>query len=377
MNTIIKKITLRRCEYKPTFRGIYTTGQQDPEILKILIGEIHCGDASGFGECVPTSIYYEKGHIGRADIEEWDEIKILAENIIGYDVRKLGNWIPLDIRQNHDYNSIVDVLDFAVYDVLGKLYNIPVKILLGGGRDQISKINVIHLNTPDKMSDEILDDYKRDGVKYFKLKPNGTLELDRETLIKINEKLPEKVHVFFDPNYALKVDGIDGTIEYLKEMHKYGLELCEDPIKVSFDDFKRIKDAVPVKIMLDEASRSPEKVMEIISKGCADVVNIHANWSGGFRPGILKSQIAATAGISTMIGSTCYTGIGNAAYQTLASVMQYDMPCEQSNAKDRKVVKEEYEFKDGKITISDQPGLGFEVDYEKLEAGTVEKIEID
>ncbi|MHC4871135.1 MAG: mandelate racemase/muconate lactonizing enzyme family protein [Planctomycetota bacterium] len=377
MNTKIKKIILRRCDFQHGFKGTYTNGDQDPDILKVMVGEIICGDNSGFGECIPTSIYYEKGHIGRADIEEWDEIQKLAQGLIGYDTRKLSNWIPEEIRNNHDFNSIVDVLDFAIYDLLGKTYNIPVQILIGGGRREVDKINVIHVQTPDEMSDEILEDYKKDGVRYFKLKPNGNLELDKETLIKINEKLPEKVHIYEDPNYALQVDGIEGTIEYLNEMHKYGLEVCEDPIKATFEEYKKIKESTPVKLMLDEPARSPERVMEIVRLGCADIVNIHANWSGGFRPGLLKAQLAAVGNIGTMIGSSNYMGIGCTAYQTLSSVLPIDMPCEQSSAKKRSLVKEEYTLKDGKLIIPDKPGLGIEVDMEKLESCVVEKIEID
>lgn len=376
MKTRIEKIILRRCEMKIANPGTYTTGDKDPDVFPILIGEVSNGEQSGFGECVPTSILYEEGHIGRSGIDEWGILRKLSQDLIGKDCRILSNWIPVELKDAHDANGIVDVLDFGIHDLVGRIYDIPVSVLLGGGRKQVRKSDVVHVKSPEDMAEQVARTFKEERIRYYKLKPIGAFEEDRETLVKIREKTGGKVHVFSDPNYALKVNGPDEAIAYLKEMGKHGLEVCEDPIKADFEVYKHIKDNSPVKLMLDDPVRTFDEVFEVVKIRCADQINIHANWSGGFQAGIRKANVAALAGIGTMVGSTRYVGIGCAAYQILSSVLPIDVPCEQSGPTQYSVVKEPFEMVDGNYIIPDKPGLGVEVDLEKLESVTVETVEI-
>ena len=105
-----------------------------------------------------------------------------------------------------------------------------------------------------------------------------------------------------------------------------------------------------------------------------DQINVHANWAGGFGPALRKAQLAALAGLPTMIGSTVYLGSGSAAYQTLASVLPLDAPCEQQFSATRgrlSAIASPYELRDGNYYITDAPGLGIEVDTDLLDDLTV------
>jgi L-alanine-DL-glutamate epimerase-like enolase superfamily enzyme len=132
--------------------------------------------------------------------------------------------------------------------------------------------------------------------------------------------------------------------------------------------------------MIDEMAREITDVFEIAKLKCADMINIHSNWAGGFQAAIQKANLAEAAGIGTMVGGVTFQGISNAAYKTLASVIPGDYPCEQRNAEfdclAEPLVEKEYVTIDGRSCIPDQPGLGIKVIYERLEAASLETVEI-
>ena len=166
---------------------------------------------------------------------------------------------------------------------------------------------------------------------------------------------------YLDANYALKIKYPDKIIAYMNRLHDLGLEAYEDPIDADFGTYRYIQERVRVKLMIDERARTPQAVMRVVQERCARMINVHANWSGGFQPGLRKAAIAALGGVTTMIGSTVYLGPGSAAYQTLSSVLPLEAPCEQlfnEFQSNTFAVADPYELRDGRYFIRDAPGLG-------------------
>ena len=370
----IREVTVRECRHVHEHRGRYSTGELDPETLVWFFVSISDGVETGHGECIPTSLFYEPGHIGRSDIDEWVELTSLARGLPGQDARKLGNLVPEDL-ENDDANSIKDTIDFALHDLVGRRLGVPVGALLGGlNRGTVYSIPVIHVKSPEEMAEQAADDRERFGTRYFKLKPIGEWEADVETLSLMREKMGPAVHYYMDANYALKVEGADNIVKYMNELHALGLEVYEDPIDADFETYRYINDRTPVRLMIDEKARTPQAVMEIMRLKCAGQINIHANWAGGFQPGLRKARLAALAGMPTMVGGTLYLGPGSAAYAILASALPLEAPCEQrfSASTGRvSVIEDPFPLHDGQYHIPDKPGLGIEVDLDKVETLTV------
>ena len=140
--------------------------------------------------------------------------------------------------------------------------------------------------------------------------------------------------------------------------------------------------------MVDRQATWPH-VNQVIRAGAADVINHHPNNQGGLATALQIDAVATAAGLETAIGSSGLFGIQDAAFQALSSVMGLTRPCEDIGllpyhsgptegeyAFDREpgVVESPYPIERGVIHISDQPGLGVEVDADKLEACTVERL---
>lgn len=373
----IRSVTVRECREPARFRGTYTDGSKDPEFTVWLFVCISDGRMTGYGECIPTSIYYEPGHIGRSSIDEWAALAALCRSLIGQDARRLGRLVPED-ESSEDANSIRDTVDFALHDLVGRRLGVPVAALLGGvNRPFVWCMPVIHVDTPERMAEHAAEERRRFGFRYFKIKPIGEPEADVETLSKMREKMGPEVRYYMDANYALKITEPDEVIAYMNRLYELGLEVYEDPLDADFSTYRYIRERSRVKIMLDEKARTPQAVLKIVLERCADQINIHANWAGGFQPALRKAAVAAAGGISTMIGSTSYLGPGSAAYQTLSSVLPVETPCEQtfSEAFDNETtaINNPYELRDGKSRVRDAPGLGVDVNMDVIEKLTARK----
>ncbi len=370
---IIRSVRVRECREKARFRGTYTSGGKDPEESVWFFTEVSDGKETGFGECIPTSLFYPPGHIGRSKIDEREEIIRLARSLIGADARKLGRLVD-DDRPTEDANSVKDALDFAVYDLAGRRLGVPAGVLLGGmGRPFVYGMPVIFRDTPDNMAERAAYYRGKFGFRYFKLKPAGTRDEDVETLVKMREKMGPEVRYYADANYNLKIDRVPEIAAYMDELHALGLEVYEDPVRADLKTYRRLRESTGVRIMIDERARTIEDVQRIASEKAADQINIHANWAGGFSAAIRKAIAARLGGMLTMLGSVGYLGPGAAAYLTLSAVLG-GLPCEQcfNDVVGRgPLAGKPYPLRDGKYFIPDAPGLGFEPDMQIIEQITV------
>lgn len=354
----------------------YTTGWKDPDDVPIYLVEISDGNASGFGEFMPSSVMYanstERSAGTISSFNEWDTLKKTCESLIGQDARRLRALIPRELEVR-EANSLVDGIDFALHDLVGKIAGLPVWALLGGLRQPwVQGMPVVHTDHVAGMVERAMDYHRMGGYRLFKLKPIGDAEQDHEVMVKIQEKLGADVRFFVDPNYSLKTDA-QVAVDYILKLAEAGLDTIEDPIDCDWQTYRWIQDRIPVRLMIDGKARTSLGVLEIITHQCARAINIHANWASGFAPAIQKANLAALGGLDTIIGSTYYLGFGVAAYQTLAAVIPTRHICEQTNISDdikRIGVKLQYETHEGRIKISTGPGLGVEPDWPAIDAMT-------
>jgi muconate cycloisomerase len=293
----------------------------------------------------------------------------------------LSQLVPED-QEHDDANSIKDTVDFALHDLVGRCLGVPVGVLLGGrNRTSVDGMPVIHVDTPRGMAEHALEQHQRYGFRYFKLKPIGEPEADVETLALMREKMGPAVKYYMDANYALKVKDPDEVARYMNRLAPYGLEVYEDPLDADFAVYRYIRERTKVKLMIDEKARTPKAIMDIIRERCADQINIHANWSGGFHPALRKAELAVLGGMATMIGSTSYMGPGAAAYQILSAQLPLETPCEQTFCEEdvnecSSIIKEPFPCCDGRYYIPDRPGLGVEINLEAVERLTMRKVEL-
>ncbi len=373
---LVDSITLRLCRIELITPFHYSSGNTDPDLFSIVVElSLRGGAPAGWGEWLPTSIIYEPGHIGRSGIDEWEKAQEAAASLIGTDARERHLWVTGEWLAG-DANSLVDGFDFALHDAVARQAGWSVQQLLGGGRPSVEGMPVVPLDEPDATARHCATLFAQGGYRWFKLKPSCQKERDLETLLKIQEQIPVKLGFYIDPNYHLPDDD-DMIVDYLNTLHGAGLVVCEDPIVPGFERYQAIAARTAVKLMIDEKARTIEQVVAVGKADCVGLVNIHANWAGGFKAGLRRAELSAAFGMASIIGSTRYLGFGSAAYQTLSSILPYDMPCEQvadATYVRRLAVRSLNETRDGRVIISREPGFGTYPDEEALEALTLKQL---
>jgi muconate cycloisomerase len=378
----IEKCTVRLCNARIKERGKYSTGYEDPPTVPLIVVELQSSGFSGFGEFLPTSLFYPAGNIGVSSYEEWSETISICSKLIGKDAINLRRLISDKYTSDENASGMVDCVDFALHDLVGKALNVPAYALLGGKlRDSVPGMPVIYTDDISVMAGKAAELQTRDGFKFFKIKPHADYDTDLKMMKEFASRLQPGTKFLFDANYAYK--SADEAAEALAAVAPYGVFIAEDPIDAEMhvygDTLKPRLNEAGIKLMLDEKARDTACVVEIVNNNLADVINYHANWHSGFAGCLQRAALVSLNGLENYIGSSCYMGIADAANILLASITPNLIVCEQVRCADfylqDSVVDDFYQLRDGRYYIPDLPGLGITVDMSRLEALT-EKTEI-
>lgn len=369
----IDKCTVYLCNARIKERGKYSTGYEDPPTVPLIVVELESAGVSGFGEFLPTSLFYPAGNIGVSNYEEWSETISICSGLMGKDAINLRRLIPENYTTDENASGMVDCVDFALHDLVGKAMGIPAYALLGGKlRDSVPVMPVIYTDEIDVMANRAAELQAATGVQYFKIKPHAEFDTDVKMMQEISARLKPGTKFLFDANYAYK--SVDEAADALSAVAKYGVFIAEDPVDVEmhvYGDTLRPKlNKAGIKLMLDEKARDTACVVEIVNEKLADVINYHANWHSGFAGCLERAALVSLSGLENYIGSSCYMGIADAANILLASVTPKLIVCEQVRCADfyleDYIVNDFYPLSDGHYQIPDLPGLGITVDRKRL-----------
>ncbi len=276
-------------------------------------------------------------------------------------------------------------IDAAIYDVVGKALDVPVYQLLGGlFRERIPIAHSLGLMEIDKAVEEAREAIA-EGVKTIKLK--GGLEPRRDI------DLVERIRAAIGPDAKICVDANQGypspklAVQVARAMAEFDLLYLEQPVE-GIDRMAEVARRVDTPIMADESAWTAEDVFEIAQKNAADIISIYTTKPGGLFRAKQVAAVAQAAGLPCNVNGSVETGVGNAANIHLAAstgvvtygcVVPVSMPKEKSKPGiagiyyQDDIIMEPFGFDDGDIIVSPKPGLGIELDEEKLKHYRVDK----
>jgi len=230
----IEKCIAYRCGVRLRQILKYSTGAAEKPEIQLILVEICSGEYSGFGEFYATSLNYPSGIPGTSPLDEWGEILSSCEGLTGKDAIQLRRLIPEEYEGVEDASGIVDCLDFALHDLIGKARNLPAWALVGGRRrSSVPAMPVVHTDDTPAMVSKALHWQEKWGIKLFKLKPHADFDEDIKMMQAFNERLAPGTRYLLDANYAYK--SIEEAARTLAAVARFGVFLAEDPIESTFD----------------------------------------------------------------------------------------------------------------------------------------------
>ncbi|MBI4379405.1 MAG: mandelate racemase/muconate lactonizing enzyme family protein [Nitrospinae bacterium] len=296
--------------------------------------------------------------------------KTVARGLIGKDAARLESLLPEDLLKKEN-NGIREVFSICLYDLVSKVHRMPLCILLGGKRrDKVPLMPCIFSENSSEAGEKALA-FVKEGYRYLKVKIMGEVECDSEIIISIRKKVGQEIYLQADANCGYK--DFNKAREAIDRFKKLGLDVIEDPLLGSLEEYRALRTDGGVKIMIDVSARTLRDVGNVLLNGAADIINQHPCQQGGLERAKMVHAAATATDIPTMIGGTGFLGVGTAAFQTLSSVIGLDFPCGEicgiiDHGFPKKIVKKQYYVRDGEAEIPDEPGLGIEIDEESLES---------
>jgi len=303
---------------------------------------------------------------------------ILAPALAGQDPCRFEALHALMDKAVKGYPYCKAAIDAALYDVVGKKFAMPAYQLLGGlVRERVPIAHSLGLMEIDKAVDEAMQ-AKAEGVKTIKLKGGVEQKRDIELVRRIREAIGPELNICVDANQGYPT--AKSAVRITKAMEEYNLLYMEQPVE-GIEQMAEVARRVDTPIMADESAWTPQDVIEIIQKKAADMVSIYTTKPGGMFKAKKVAAVAEAAGLKCNVNGSVETGVGNAANLHLAAstgVVTYGCVVPVSTPKGKgkggiagiyyqdDIIVEPFAYSDGDIVVSPKPGLGIELDEDKL-----------
>ena len=325
--------------------------------------------ASCWAECVAGDLpNYSPETIDTAwlAVREWLAPKLLGTPV---DPRGALDLLSDDVRGHEMAKAGIEM---GLWGLAATKAQISLSQAIGGTRDSVETgislgIQSSPLELVDKARAAMEEGYRKIKIK---IKPLMDVDYVTETRRQLGPAAPLMV----DANnaYTLDSSGADG-IEALLKLDDLDLVMIEQPL--AWDDVVRhahLQKLMKTRICLDESITSLTKAQDMIDLGSGQIINIKPGRVGGFAASLAIHDLCVEHSIPVWCGGMLESGIGRAYNVALASLSGFTIPGDVSPSArywKQDIVAPEWTMdSNGCISVPESPGLGVEVDAERIES---------
>jgi L-alanine-DL-glutamate epimerase-like enolase superfamily enzyme len=264
-------------------------------------------------------------------------------------------------------STIKSAFDMALHDLAAKKAKQPLYIFLGGKKKEIETDLTIGIDSPEAMAKTALQ-FKKNGVRIIKIKLGKNGKQDIERVKQIRHAVGEEIVLRADANQGWH---FEEAASALKEMGKYNIQFCEQPLRY-WDDEKlpALKEISPIQIMADESVFDHHDAERLIKNKACDYINIKFAKSGGILEAKKINATCEQNKIPCMMGGMLESRIALTAFAHFAlahnNIIFYDMDtCLLGHKLDP--VTGGIKYRGYFLEIPDTPGIGSDADNHFLE----------
>lgn len=337
------------------------------DVIDILLVKIIAEDGTfGVAEAIPRPmIYGETQESMYYALSRYFTPLIIGEDSFNLEII----WEKMErVAWNPACKSAIDV---ALHDMNGKLLNTPVYKMLGGPyRNKVELCWMVGLDTNEEMVKEVKEK-AAEGFKAFKIKGGINPDNDIAVVRQLREEIPSNVQLYIDANQRYDKETAYRVLKALENI----MDCVEEPLPI-YDSTgrKELSQRVNIPIIADDSVFTVADVNREIQLGAVKRIGIKVPRTG-FYLAQKMVHLCEVANIKMQILSQGETTLGTVACLHLAvAYKQIALSNEMTayyNVADS-LIKNELTVKDGVMEIIDGPGLGVEVDWERVIKYTVE-----
>lgn len=333
----------------------------------IILVEVRSDGLSGWGEVTAgENPFYN---------EEWtDAAWLILKNyavprVLGRELESPDDVYPLT-RHIRGHNMARGGLEVAVWDLEARRRNVPLWSAIGGGARKSIPCGVsigVQDSVPqllEKIQRELDAGYQR--IK-MKIKPGWDVDVVRE----VRNAFPT-IRLMVDANSAYTL----ADAPRLRALDEFHLMMIEQPLAHDdIIDHAELQRQLNTPICLDECIRTAHHAEQAIRLGACRIINIKLGRMGGFAESKRLHDVAQRAGIPVWCGGMLEAGIGRAHNIALSTLPNFVMPGDVSASRrywKKDIISPEVEVtSSGEIVVRDQPGFGYDLDFDEIRTVSV------
>ncbi len=362
---ILREIRLPLREPFEISSGVTTT-------RRIVVLELrHPDGISGWSECVaPEEPFYcpEWTETAWLAISQW-----IAPRVLGRQFGRPEELYPLLEQAFRGHPMAKASVEMGFWELFSRLCGEPLAQVLQGTRTRVPVgISLGIQSTPEALVERAREALGRGYRKVkIKIRPGA----DFPFVSAVREAMGPAAPLAVDANSAFSL--ADAAV--LARLDDLGLMMIEQPLHhrdlVRHAELQR---RLRTPICLDESIDSPDRAEDMLTLGSGRIINVKPGRVGGFVASMAIHDRCQRAGVPVWAGGMLESGIGRAHNVALASLPNFQLPGDLSPSArywERDIVRPEWTMDDdGMVNVPfELPGMGVEVDLDRVEELTVRK----
>ena len=327
----------------------------------------------GWGQSVPIPKWsYETRETVTSTLRNYIIPELIGQNV--YDVAGAHRIMDLNIAPSFSTGQPMAKagIDLAIHDAVGKLLQQPLATVWG--RPEGGSLVLSWTANPLSLDDlgPLLDDGIARGYKHVNIKVGPDPAFDVELARRVRAALPDGF-LWADANGGYDTASALRAAPMLADA---GVDILEQPLPSNrLAGYRQLKEQGALPILMDEGLTSPATMMEMIRLDLIDGIAMKPARCGGLLPAKRQYEMAQDAGLVIVGSGLTDPDVSLAATLALYGAFGYVLPAALNGPQfmDVSVLRNPLEpASDGTIAVPTGPGLGVEVDEEKMRALVVE-----
>jgi muconate cycloisomerase len=346
--------------------------------------KISHGDARDAVEVVVVRIHTDDGIVGVGETQAWrrqgsaETLVSLVRTIEDHFAPILLGRSPFDIAgtlhalDETMYNTLYAqaAVGDALYDIVGRALGVPVHVLLGGQcRERVRIGAVLTLKPSVEETVAAAERVFERGFRHLGVKIGVDPAADVRNVAALRQRFGDEVVLRVDANGAMSSDA---ALALLRKLEPYDVDVAEQPVPIwDLEGLTALGRATSIPIMADESVSTDHSLLEIIRRRAASVVQTKIAKNGGIARVHRLWHLAAAAGMRIYPGNHPSTSIATAAAAHVCGawpgpLMEGVFAVGVSGALATDIVTNPIVPMNGEIAIPTLPGLGVELDMDRL-----------
>jgi len=326
-------------------------------IASIVVAVDTDAGVTGIGEAHPTGpITGESQGSVRGAIHEF-----ILPRLKGKEVANLEDTLNTLDGALVKNTSAKAAVEMAIFDLFGRLYNVPVYRLLGGYRNKVETDLTISVNSPEEMAEDSKIAVSR-GFRILKLKVGLQSDVDIARIEAVRDAVGGGIQLRLDANQGWTARE---AVRIMREIEagNFNIDLLEQPVLAhDLAGLKHVKESIDTPVLADEAVFSALDAEKIIAMGAADYINIKLMKTGGLRGALRICALAEMHNVECFLGCMMESKISVTAAVHLACARSIITRCDLDSPSlcSEDPVSGGAEIEGPWLKLSETPGLGID-----------------